>query len=99
MLEVTPSAAADQDFLSIFEYGLAQWGFESAYSFAQSFDESIELLARHPDLGPARPELRHGIRSWLHRGYAIFYSHDFNHLVIERVLHGAADVDVVDDLN
>lgn len=91
LVKVRRSATADCDLLQIFEYGLKEWGFEASFEFARSFDESLDLLAQHPLIGRERSDLREGFRTWLHRGYLIYYEIEEGDVLVNRIIHGSAD--------
>ena len=72
-------------------YGMSTWGIERAVEFISSFKQVFALLGRHPDMGRERDDLGVGVRSWLYRGYVIYYVHLNGNVVIGRILHGASD--------
>ena len=85
------TAAADRDLLAIADYGTEQWGIDAALDFIGGFATAFALLGEHPDIGRERTDLGEGIRSWLDRGYVIYYVHVGDEVMVGRVLHGAAD--------
>ena len=91
MANIVRSKAADEDLLAIAAYGSGKWGIEAALTFVNAFNDAFALLARYPDIGRPRDELGNGVRSWLHRGYIIYYVRIGDDVVIGRILHGAAD--------
>ena len=91
MANIVRSHAADEDLLAIADYGSGKWGIEAALTFIDAFKNAFALLGRYPDIGRPRDELGSGVRSWLHRGYVIYYLHIGDDVVIGRILHGAAD--------
>ncbi len=86
------TAAADNDLISIAVYGAERWGSDAAFMFVNTFERAFLLLSQHPDIGRPRDEIDPGIRSWLHRGYVIYYAHASDEVTIGRILHGAADL-------
>lgn len=55
---------------------------------------TISVLAGHPEMGRARPELADRLRSFPTRTpYMIFYLPDTDGLLVVRVLHHARDID------
>lgn len=68
----------------------------AAVRFVEAFKSSVDLLARMPDIGRARPDL--GVletRSWRVKGfrkYLIFYEALPDRVRLLRVLHGARDL-------
>lgn len=94
MTKVFPSLAARTDLLEIREYSIEQFGGDVADTYFLGFDEAFDLLASHPLIGPARPELGKGIRCLVHRRHRIFYSFDGETVLIVRIVHHAMDVRV-----
>ncbi len=92
MTKVFPSLAARTDLLEIREYSIEQFGGDVADTYFLGFDEAFDLLASHPLIGSARPELGKGIRCLVHRRHRIFYSFDGETVLIVRIVHHAMDV-------
>ncbi|MFG0291285.1 MAG: type II toxin-antitoxin system RelE/ParE family toxin [Rhodopirellula sp. JB044] len=53
--------------------------------------EKCRLVANHPDLGDARPELGENMRSTYVGSYVIFFRHVEGFLEIVRVIRGDVD--------
>lgn len=68
---------------------------QAADAFIDQFAERFEALRRSPHLGPDCSELAPDLRRFPTRGYVVFYSVRDDALVIERVLHGARDMDAL----
>lgn len=60
-----------------------------AEAFSRDFTAHCELLGRHPDLGVARDELHHGVRSSPFQKYVIYYRARAGRLEILRVLRAS----------
>lgn len=60
-----------------------------------AFVNARDLLARHPNIGRERSELRGGLRSWSVYPFTIFYKVAARPrvLTIERVIHGRMEID------
>lgn len=83
---------AEADLLHIAGY-IARDNPARARSFVGELEQSCAELLGFPDTGRARPDLTDDLRSKPHRNYLIFYTPS-DHLVrIERILHGARDVE------
>lgn len=89
-LEFAPEAEAD--LLDIAGY-IAADDPERALSFVGELEASCAGLIDHPESGPPRPELAVDLRSKPHGRYVIFYTPGADALRIERILHGARDVE------
>lgn len=96
-IEKSPRSLAD--FESQYHWYASEAGEAVAAAYRDAVHVTIELLARHPGLGRRRrfrnPLLR-GIRSFrvsapFHK-HLLFYRHDDECLIVERIVHGARDL-------
>ena len=77
---------------------LAIWRYIAADSdiFADAWldriDAKLDLLARNPSMGRARPELAAGLRSVTVGNYVIYYLAVEDGIDVVRILHGTRDV-------
>jgi toxin ParE1/3/4 len=73
---------------------LAERSPKAALGFLDEVELLIELLARFPEIGRAREELKPGIRSFRVRRFRhlLFYRLAGKDLVLLRILHGARRV-------
>ncbi|MBI2929415.1 MAG: type II toxin-antitoxin system RelE/ParE family toxin [Verrucomicrobia bacterium] len=55
-------------------------------------DEMYELLAKHPLMGRARPQLGEGLRSFPVGQYLVFYLPETDGIAVMRVLYGGRDL-------
>ena len=86
------SPAAREDLIDIAAY-IAQDNPARASSFVDELEDRCAALADAPGIGTARPELGEGLRVLPHGRYLIFYRQSPQRLRIERILHGARDID------
>ena len=77
--------------MRIAEYGVEIWSAGAADLFVASFDDAFALIDRHPDIGRERGEIGPDARSWLHRGYIVYYEQGGTVFEVRRILHAAAD--------
>jgi len=89
-LEFAP--AAEADLLAIADY-IAADDPRRALSFVEELEASCAGLVDFPRSGRARDELAPGLRSKPHGRYVIFYTPGKRVVRIERILHGARDLD------
>jgi len=89
-LEFSPEAEAD--LLDIAAY-IARDNPGRARSFVDEVEADCADLLRYPKSGRARPELAPDLRSKPHGRYIIFYTPGSNSVRIERILHGARDIE------
>lgn len=77
---------ADLDIEDLFRYGLETFGASVATEYYDDLMRVIRLIAAHPKMGSARPNLGLGLRAHMHRSHVIFYRIDETDLVVIRVL-------------
>jgi toxin ParE1/3/4 len=76
------------DLLDIWRY-VAQDNPDAADRVLARIGNALELLARNPLMGPARPDLRNDLRYFVSGRYLILCSAHEDGIVVVRVLHGA----------
>jgi len=91
-MKVLFSPAAQDDLLDIALY-IAQDNPARAATFVDELEAKCMLLGKASGIGTARPELGQGVRMLPHGRYLIFYREQESQLRIERILHGARDID------
>ncbi|HEV2817209.1 MAG TPA: type II toxin-antitoxin system RelE/ParE family toxin [Allosphingosinicella sp.] len=89
-LEFSPEAEAD--LLDIAAY-IARDSPGRAHSFIDELEASCADLLAFPKSGRARPELAPDLRSKPYGRYMIFYTPGPKSVRIERILHGARDIE------
>lgn len=77
------SKLADQDLDDIYDYSLAQFGFQQARKYIKTFHETFELLTENPKIGSSA----YGMRKFPCGVHIIFYQVRAESLFIVRVLH------------
>ena len=92
MSRYTISPEAREDLKGIYRH-IAAENPSAAEKSWDSFFEGIQLLARQPLLGQACPNLRPDLRAFTVGNYVIFYVPANDGVQIERVLHGARDIE------
>jgi toxin ParE1/3/4 len=91
MPHVIRTARAKRDLAEIWHY-IATDNIAAADRLIDSFDASIQLLAEHPGLGPARSYLGRDVRTFPVGNYLIYYRSIAGGVELLRVMHGARDV-------
>ena len=91
-MKLTFSPAAEEDLLDIAVF-IAQDNQARALTFVDELESKCDTLGRSPGIGTSRPELGDGVRMLPHGRYLIFYREVNNGLRIERIMHGARDID------
>ncbi|MBF0163326.1 MAG: type II toxin-antitoxin system RelE/ParE family toxin [Magnetococcales bacterium] len=85
------SPAGRRDLKEIWRH-IAMDHLRRADSWLDSIHHTMRLLADHPHMGIARPELADGLRSHPIGQYTIFYLPMPNGIHIIRVIHSARDI-------
>ena len=88
------SPRAKADLADIRRY-IAQDNPEVANRFAGEFFDLFHLLAKNPEIGQQRNELRENLRSMSHGNYVVFFYPMKDGVEIAGVVHGARDVDAI----
>jgi len=89
-LEFSPEA--DADLVDIATY-IARDNPGRAHGFVGELEGRCAQLLGFPESGRARPELAPDLRSKPHGRYIIFYTPGPQTVRIERILHGARDIE------
>jgi toxin ParE1/3/4 len=92
MSRYTVSPKAREDLKGIYRH-VAQDSPSAAKRLRDALYESFRLLAKQPLLGQTCPNLRRGLRAFTVMSYVIFYVTTEQGIQIERVLHGARDIE------
>ena len=83
-------ASAEADLEDIGDF-IARDNPARAVTFIEEMREHCRALEKHPELGPARPEIAHDARMLVHAAYLILYRIHNEQVEIVRVVHGARD--------
>ncbi len=92
MPKVRLARAARADLVEIWTY-LATEHEAAADRLLDRIGAKLELLARSPDLGRRRDELRPSLRSLAVGDYILFYQVAGRTVTVVRVLHGSRDLE------
>jgi toxin ParE1/3/4 len=95
-LELSP--AADADLVEIASF-IARDNVPRAYTFVAELETACAQLIDYPYSGVARSDIRIGLRSKPHGRYVIFYCVFETVIRIERIVHGARDIDAIFSLS
>jgi toxin ParE1/3/4 len=82
---------AEADLEAIGDY-IANDNPRRALSFVRDLRERCRAIVQHPQAAPLRPKLGRGVRMVVFGDYLIFYRHRKRMVIIERILHGARDI-------
>jgi toxin ParE1/3/4 len=98
MLSYRLSASADRDLDGIYDYGLRRFGLEQTERYAQELTSIFQILADNPGIGRLEDKFSPPARRFEHGSHIILYDTHESHIVIVRVLHKAADVNIHVDI-
>lgn len=90
-MDYTLSAAAEIDIEEIYLYGFIQFGEAQADQYAAMLENRITILCANPKLGRIDARVNPAIRRFECDRHVIFYDLLEDHILIVRILHGAAD--------
>lgn len=80
------SERADEDFESIYLFGLLNFGPTQADDYLNGMEGRFEQIAAQPDLYPAIDHVRRGYRFSVYKSHAIYYQIDDSGVFIVRIL-------------
>jgi toxin ParE1/3/4 len=93
-LVVSPSARSDLD--GVWDYvAIENDAQTAAEKLIDRFHDAFRRLARHPGLGTTCDWLRPGLRRFPVWPYVIFYTPKADRVEIERVIHGARNIEAL----
>ena len=91
-MKVIFSPVAERDLESTGDY-IALDNSRRALRFIEQIRERCTAIAAAPTAAPVRDEILEGLRVVVHERYLIFYRILNNEIRIERILHGARDIE------
>ncbi|MDN3561172.1 type II toxin-antitoxin system RelE/ParE family toxin [Vreelandella neptunia] len=81
------SNLAAEDFASIYEYTLLNFGALQADAYTDNLESTFRLLSGSPLMGYECPEIADGIRRHDHQRHVIFYRQREQYIFVIRILH------------
>lgn len=81
------SKLAAEDFASIYDYTLLNFGEAQADSYTDEMDEVLLSVVHSPRMGRENSEIAEGVRRVDYRSHAIFYRIRDEDIFILRILH------------
>lgn len=88
MTRVWRHPKADDDLLDIWLF-IARDDVAAADRLLKAIEEKCALLAEHPEIGPAQPDIGDDVRVLVVRSYLVLYRLAAGRVEIVRVVHGA----------
>ncbi|WP_422082017.1 type II toxin-antitoxin system RelE/ParE family toxin [Ulvibacterium sp.] len=86
------SQEADNDIEDIFEYGEYRFGNPQAIEYLLGLNDHLKAIAKNPDIGKERKEIKDGLFSFPYMSHIIFYRKMNGYIRIIRVLYGGRDL-------
>jgi toxin ParE1/3/4 len=86
MVSYRLSDRADEDFESIYLFGLLNFGLLQADAYADGLEARFEQIAHRPKLYPAIDHVKAGYRLCVYKSHAIYYRSDGSCATIVRIL-------------
>ncbi len=86
------SQEADNDIEDIFEYGQYRFGASQAIQYLIGLNDHFKAIAKNPDIGKERKEIKEGLFSFPYVSHIIFYRKMKGYVRIVRVLYGGRDL-------
>lgn len=80
------SGSADEDFESIYLFGILNFGLKQANSYADGMEDRFNQIAEQPRLYPGVDHIRPGYRLSVYKSHSIYYCIDDEQLLIVRIL-------------
>lgn len=80
------SKRADEDYESIYLFGLLNFGLIQADAYADGLEERFEQIASQPDLYPAIDHVKSGCRLSVYESHSIYYRVEQTGVLIVRIL-------------
>ena len=80
------SKKADEDFESIYVFGLLNFGLMQADAYADGLEKRFEQIAALPDLYPAIDHIKPGYSFSVYQTHSIYYRVDNAGVLIARIL-------------
>ncbi|MEX0827362.1 MAG: type II toxin-antitoxin system RelE/ParE family toxin [Haliea sp.] len=81
------SKLAAEDFETIYEYTLLNFGARQADAYTDDLESTLRLLSSSPLMGYECPEIEEGVRRHDHQRHAIFYRRRESDIFVIRILH------------
>jgi len=86
MVSYRLSERADEDFESIYIFGLINFGSWQADVYADGMEARFTQIAEQPQLYPAVDHIKPGYRLSVYKSHSIYYRVDNDHVFIVRIL-------------
>ena len=80
------SQRADEDFESIYVFGLLNFGERQAEAYVDGMEARFDEIAAHPFMYPSIDSVRQGYRLSVYGTHSIYYRVDVDEVVIARIL-------------
>ena len=96
-MKLTFRPRAEADLAAIWDYSVATWSEAQAESYLRGLEDTLALLAAHPEMARLRPEFRPPVRLFPYRQHLVVFMAEAGALEVIRVLHARTDWSVLLD--
>lgn len=86
------SIEADKDIEEIFDYTMETFGLNQTLIYLKDLETTLSHLARNPEMGKDRSEIKSGLRSFPFVSHMVFYRILPDHLRVVRILLASRDI-------
>lgn len=87
------SRRAQADLADIRDYSVEQFGVERAVAYLDAIEQAFRRILLYPEIGGEYSSITPPIRSLACQRHRIFYKAERETVMIQRILHGAMDVE------
>lgn len=87
------SRQAESDLADIRDYSVEQFGLARAISYLDAIETAFRRIMTYPEMGGVHGKIEPPVRSLACHRHRIFYVIERDAIVVQRILHGAMDVD------
>ena len=85
------SPNAQESLRDIKTYSLQQFGKEQTLSYLKLIEKKMRIIAKSPDIGRKREEIKNGYFSFMAGSHVIFYRKSKKHVDVIDILHQSMD--------
>lgn len=93
MTKFVLSNKADKDLADIFEYGILNFGVESATKYLLGINEKFQFISENKELGSSADEICKGLKRITYNKHVVFFKEQQGAVLIVRVLRREMDFD------
>ncbi len=85
------SKESENDIVSIYEYGIEEFGVLQAQNYLLGMHDLFQTLTKSPSIGRDASEFSRSLKRFTYKSHMVFYLNSDSDLLIIRVLHHSMD--------